>query len=154
MDYELTIIGAGWAGFNAALKAKEAGLKVALIEKSDIGGTCLNQGCIPTKALIQSAKIYSLCKKSANFGIETFDASVNLANIQQRKRKIIQQLKSGIQFRLKGIDLINAEAKIISNEEIEAGSRQIKTKYILIATGSKPIELKNLKFDDGKILSS
>jgi len=70
MDYDLAIIGAGWAGFNAALKAKELGLKVALIEKNQIGGTCLNLGCIPTKTLIQSAKIFHLAKKSATFGTE------------------------------------------------------------------------------------
>jgi len=62
MDYDLVIIGAGWAGFNAAIRAKELGLKALIIEKEQIGGTCLNRGCIPTKALIQSAKIYSLSK--------------------------------------------------------------------------------------------
>ena len=68
--YDLSIIGAGWAGFNAALKAKESGLKTCLIERSYIGGTCLNLGCIPTKSLIQSSKAYSLAKKSQVFGLE------------------------------------------------------------------------------------
>ena len=154
MEYDLTIIGAGWAGFNAALRAKESGLKICLIEKSQIGGTCLNLGCIPTKALIQSAKIYSLAKKSDNFGIEISDAKVNFLKIQERKDRVIQQLRSGIQFMLKGIDLINGEANILSNHELKVADRAIQTRSILIASGSKPIELSSIKFDGKKILSS
>ena len=86
--YDLAIIGAGWAGFNAALKAKESGLKTCLIERSYIGGTCLNLGCIPTKSLIQSSKAYSLAKKSQVFGLEPITPSFNLSKIQERKEKI------------------------------------------------------------------
>lgn len=154
MDYDLTIIGAGWAGFNAAIRAKELGLKVALIEKEQIGGTCLNRGCIPTKSLIQSAKVYTLTKKSNAFGIDVTNPQINFIKIQERKDKIIQQLRSGMQFMLKGIDFLNAEAKILSHEELKAGNQIIKTKFILIATGSKPMELKELKFDGKKIISS
>lgn len=154
MNYDLTIIGAGWAGFNAALRAKESGLKVCLIEKAQIGGTCLNQGCIPTKALIQSARIYSLAKKSGTFGIDVSNSIANFSRIQERKNKIIQRLRSGMQFMLKGIDLLNAQAQILSNNELLVGNKTIKTKFILIACGSKPIETKKLKFDVKKILSS
>lgn len=154
MEYDLTIIGAGWAGFNAALKAKELGLKVAIVEKSQIGGTCLNSGCIPTKTLIQSAKVFSLAKKSATFGIEISDPKANFTKIQERKVKVIEQLRLGMQSLLKGIDLVNGEAKILSNHEITVGSQTINTKFILIASGSRPIELSSLKFDGKKILSS
>jgi len=154
MNYDLTIIGAGWAGFNAALKAKELGLKVCLIEKSHIGGTCLNAGCIPTKALIHSAKVYSISKKAESFGIEGNNPNPNFAKIQERKDTIVKQLQKGMQFLLKGIDYINAEAKILSNQEIQVGDQNIKTKFILIACGSMPIELKNLKFDGKKVVSS
>ena len=68
--YDLAIIGAGWAGFNAALRAKELGLAVCLIDSHQIGGTCLHYGCIPTKTLIACAKIFSLAQRSSNFGIE------------------------------------------------------------------------------------
>jgi len=152
--YDLTIIGGGWAGFNAGLKARELGLKTCLIEKKALGGTCLNAGCIPTKTLIQSAKIYSLTKKSDVFGIETSDLRINFKKIQDRKNKIIQQLHSGMQFMLKGIDFKTQGAQIISPEEIKIGEESIKTKFILIATGSKPIELKGLEFDSQRILSS
>lgn len=154
MHYDLTIIGAGPAGFNAALRAKELGLKIALIDKGPIGGTCLNLGCIPTKTLIQSAKVYALAKKSAAFGIENTQPRIDFTKIQERKEKIIQQLRSGMQFMLGGIDFLNAEAKIVSADTVEAGGKTLKTKNILIATGSKPIELDGFKFDAKKILSS
>lgn len=154
MDYDLIIIGAGWAGFNAAIRAKELGLKVCLIEKSRIGGTCLNLGCIPTKTLIQSAKVFSLAKKSSLFGIENTSIQINYPKIQERKDKIIALLASGMQFMLKGIDFLSGKAEILSSQELKAGDKNIKTKFILLATGSKPIELPGLKFDGKRIISS
>lgn len=155
MDYDLAIIGAGWAGFNASLKARELGLKTLLVEKAEIGGTCLNRGCIPTKALIQSAKVYSLSKKSSQFGIDiTTSPGINFTKIQERKDRIIQQLRQGMQFMLKNIDFLNAEARILSNEELRIGDQNIKTKFILIATGSEPMEAGGLKFDEKLVISS
>jgi len=153
-DYDLSVIGAGWAGFNACLKAKEAKLKACLIESSQIGGTCLNSGCIPTKALIQSAKIYSLVRKSSNFGIDLDNPRVNFAKIQERKERIVGQLAQGMKSRLSGIDLVNSSGRIVSPNEIEAGSRRITTRFILIAAGSKPAELPGFKFDSEKIINS
>jgi len=154
MDYDLAIIGGGWAGFNAAIRARQLGLKVCLVEKDKIGGTCLNRGCIPTKALIQSTKIYSLICKSSDFGIETTNPQINFHRIQSRKDKIVQQLSQGMNFMLKGIDFIPKEARILSPETISIGDRNIRVKFILIATGSRPAELRNIKFDGKKILSS
>lgn len=154
MDYDLTVIGAGWAGFNAALKAKALGLKVAIIEKEQIGGTCLNRGCIPTKTLLHSAKVYSLTKKSKVFGIEISGQRVNFPEIQARKNKIIQQLRQGMQSMLKSIDLINSEARILSQNTVQIKEKQISSKFILIATGSRPAELKDMKFDGKKVISS
>jgi len=157
MDYyDLAIIGAGWAGFNAAIKAEQLGLKVALIEKDKLGGTCLNRGCIPTKALIQSAKIYSLTKKFAKFGIQVDNPQINFPEIQKRKKELVSQLYNGMQFilRNKKINFINCQAKIISPEELSLGREKIKAKNIIIATGSQPTELADFKFDGKKIISS
>ena len=151
--YDLAIIGAGWAGFNACLRAKELGVKVCLID-TGIGGTCLNRGCIPTKALIQSAKIYALLKKSSGFGIEQDNLRINFSKIQERKNKIIQQLMLGMQSRLNGIDFIKSRAEIISAQEIKVDTGIIKTKFILIATGSRSVELPGLKCDALKIITS
>lgn len=152
--YDFAVIGAGWAGFNAALKAKESGLKVCLIEKSKIGGTCLNLGCIPTKTLIQSAKIYSLAKKAQDFGLTPIEPRINFGRVQERKEKIVAQLASGMQFMLKGVDLVSGEAEIISAHELRVSGQLIKTKNTLIACGSKPTELSALKFDGKKVISS
>lgn len=153
-DYDLIIIGAGWAGFNAAIKAKKSGLKTALIEKGPLGGTCLNRGCIPAKALIQSAKIYSLAKKSKNFGVDTPDPKINFSEIQLRKEKIIQQLRQNVEFMLKGVEIIPAEAKISSPNSVKANGKELTAKYIIIASGSKPFQLKDIQFDGKKIVSS
>ena len=84
-EYDLVVIGGGWAGFNAALRAKKLGLKAALIEKSFIGGTCLNLGCIPAKTLIQSAKVFSLTKKSSDFGVDNLNPSINFLKYRKEK---------------------------------------------------------------------
>ncbi|MBU0504307.1 MAG: dihydrolipoyl dehydrogenase [Candidatus Omnitrophota bacterium] len=153
--YDLAIIGSGWAGVNAALKAKELGLNPVIIEKSNLGGACLNQGCIPTKSLIQSAKIYTLAQKSSAFGIDNSGVlSVNLPQIQARKEKIIRQLRQGLEFMLKGVKIIYAPAEFISVDTLKAGSDEIQAKAILIASGSVPLELKSLKFDNNKVVSS
>ncbi len=152
--YDLAIIGAGWAGFNAGQEAKKLGLKAALIDKSEIGGTCLNLGCIPTKTLIQSAKIFSLIKKSSGFGINSPSPVLDFLKIQDRKERILQQLRSGMKSMLSGVDFISGEAKIISHQEIDISGKIIQAKNILIASGSKPYELKQFKFDFKKILSS
>jgi len=154
MDYDLIIIGAGWAGFNAALKARGLGLKVALVEKDKIGGTCLNYGCIPTKSLIQSAKVYSLIKKSSTFGISTHSATLDFAQLKSRKDKLIQQLQQGMQLMLKGLDFLEGEAVIISPGLVKVGERKLKTRFILIASGSRTLELPKLKIDGQKIISS
>ena len=152
--YDLAIIGAGWAGFNAALEAKKLGLNAVLIDKSEIGGTCLNLGCIPTKTLIQSAKICSLIKKSSSFGVNAPQPSLDFLKVLERKEKIIQQLKSGMKSMLTGVEFISGEAEIVSAREIKISGKLIQAKNILIATGSKPYELPQFKFDSKKILSS
>lgn len=156
MQYDLAVIGAGWAGFNAALKARKSGLRVALIEKGDVGGTCLNRGCIPTKTLLQSAKIYSLAKKSSVFGVSAQDVSFDLLQIQARKERLMQQLRQAMSAALSGVDYIRTKARIVSRDRIEldpAGT--IDARFILVATGSRPMELGGLlKFKPGKVLSS
>ena len=152
--YDLAVIGAGWAGFNAALRAKDSGLKVCLIESGQIGGTCLNRGCIPTKALIACAKTYSLVKKSSVFGIESDNPHFNFGKIQERKNKLIWDLAQGMQSLLAGVDFIKSSAEIISDHEIKVDAQIITAKFILISTGSRPVELAQLRFDGHKIITS
>jgi dihydrolipoamide dehydrogenase len=152
--YDLLVIGSGWAGFNAAVRGRKFGLKVCLIEKHRIGGTCLNHGCIPTKALLQSAKVLSLNKKSAQFGVNCPPGHLDFSKVQERKAKIIHQLSLGMHSMLKGVELVTAEAKLVSNQEVAAGTLHIKAGHIIVACGAKPTELPFLKFDGKKIISS
>lgn len=152
--YDLTVIGAGWAGFNACLKARELGKKVCLIEQSEIGGTCLNSGCIPTKSLIYSARFFSQAKKAQQIGLVFSDVGFDLGKACERKNKLISGLRNGMQSQLNGIDYINADARFINAHEILAGKTTVKTGHCLIASGSVPAELGFLAFDGKRIISS
>lgn len=155
--YDICVIGAGWAGFNAAIRAKELGAKkVILIEKREIGGTCLNRGCIPTKVLVHSAKSFSSVKKSKEFGVSVGDISLDFSHIIQRKDETILKLKSGMQFLLKqkDIQVINGVAEFLSNNEVSVNGETIVADYFVVAIGSKPLELPSLKFDGKHIISS
>lgn len=154
MNYDLVIIGAGWAGFNAAIKAKQAGFKTALIENDQVGGTCLNRGCIPTKTLIQSAKVFSLIKKSKEFSIETSEPKINFSELLARKDKIVQELRQSMEFTLKGVDIFKGQAEFLTPNQIIAGQERLNAKSVIIATGSKPRCVQSLKFGQGKIVSS
>lgn len=140
MEYDICIIGAGWAGYNAALKAAGLGKKACIIEEREIGGTCLNRGCIPTKAFVYHAL-----------------RGLPLAEIQKKKQDVIDRLRAGMSYMVnsKKIDYIKGRAKIKSANLVEAGeSQEIKTKFILIATGSVASELPHLKIDHQKVVSS
>jgi len=154
--HDICIIGAGWAGFSAAIKVKQLGLSVCLVEQKKIGGTCLNQGCIPTKVLVQSARIFSHIKDNSVFGVEVKGAEVNFDKIQQRKLAIVDKMSKGMEFQLstKGVELIKGEAKFVNADEILVDSRSIKAKNVIIAIGSRPIELPFLKFNQKNIISS
>ncbi|MFH1655436.1 MAG: dihydrolipoyl dehydrogenase [Candidatus Omnitrophota bacterium] len=154
--HDICIIGAGWAGYSAAMRAKQLGLSVCLVEQSAVGGTCLNRGCIPTKVMVNSAKSFSQTKKLPNFGVELSGAKINFEKIQSRKNAIVDKLNKGMQLQLKtkGIDFVQGKAKIVSADEISVDSKSIKAKNIIISIGSKPTELPFLKFDQKKIVSS
>ncbi|MFH1578236.1 MAG: dihydrolipoyl dehydrogenase [Candidatus Omnitrophota bacterium] len=152
--YDLAVIGAGPAGFSAAKEAGKLGLKVALIERDKIGGTCLNYGCIPTKALIQSAKIYALSKDSAKFGIEIPASTINLAQIHARKQTVIEQITKGMRFMIRNINYLTGEAQFLFSNQLLVGKEKISVKQVIIATGSKPMQLPNLRIDHKKIISS
>ena len=144
--YDLVVIGAGWAGFNAALEAKKLGKKVCLVESDQIGGTCLNRGCIPTKVLAHFAK-----KDFRNL-------PQDISSFKKDQANIISKLKNGMDSILKSqkIGLVKGTAKISSSYKIliKEDNSEIETEYILIAAGSEPKELPFLKFDSRRILSS
>ena len=100
-EFDLVILGGGTGGYVAAIRASQLGLKTAVVEKEKLGGTCLHKGCIPSKALLRSAEIFQIAKKSEEYGILTSDVSVDFIKVQQRKNQIVSKLHSGVQHLLK-----------------------------------------------------
>ena len=143
MKYDLIIIGSGPAGYVAAIKAGQRGLKTLVIDKKYIGGMCLNWGCIPTKSILESAKAYQKVLHAADFGVTGIDPAklgFDWSQALSRSFGIVNKLSRGIEFLWKknGVDFLRAEAMIISPTEVEADKRVFETKNILIATGSRP----------------
>ncbi|MBT3243323.1 MAG: dihydrolipoyl dehydrogenase [Bacteroidetes bacterium] len=146
MDYDLIIIGAGPAGYVAAIRAGQLGMKTALVEKNAIGGMCLNWGCIPTKALIESAKLYDRIKNADRMGIDGINLEelhFNWKNAKNRASKVVRKLTGGIAYLLKknGVDVIQGEAIITGSSTISVENRTLECKNILIATGSYPASI-------------
>jgi dihydrolipoamide dehydrogenase len=156
MEYDLMIIGAGPAGYVAAIRAGQLGMRTVLIEKKDIGGMCLNWGCIPTKALIESAKFYNRIKSAGTLGIDGIDpgqVSFNWGNAKKRSTKIVTKLTGGINFLLKknGVEVVRGEARIVSGRSASVDNRLIEAKNIFIATGSYPATL-GIPFEEGRLV--
>lgn len=141
--FDIGIIGAGPAGYSAAIRASQYGLKVVLFEKQDIGGTCLNRGCIPTKAMIHSTEVYSTVKTASKCGITAENISYDYSKIVGRKSDVVQKIKKSLtQLILSyGVEIVNSEAQITSQNTIESNNQQYECKNILIATGSAPNKL-------------
>ena len=156
-EFDLVVIGSGPAGYTGSIRAAQLGMKVACIEKNDtFGGTCLNIGCIPSKALLNSSEKYEeALKHFENIGINA-EVKLDLQKMLANKDKVVSDLTKGIEglFAKNKITRIKGEAKIISNNIIEVGGEQISAKNILIATGSSVIEIPNIKIDEEFIVSS
>ncbi len=159
-EYDVLIIGAGPGGYTAALRAAQKGLKTAVVEKDHLGGVCLNWGCIPTKALLESARHLNSLRKADEFGIRVGDSQIDALKIWQRKNQVVENLRKGIEFlfKTKGVNFFKGEATLLNKNTIEVISDsakvQMKAKDIVIAAGSLPFELPNIKFDHKFILSS
>ena len=138
--YDLLVIGSG-AGLNVAVKAAEAGLKVCLVEKGPLGGTCLNRGCIPSKIVIHSAEVAEIIGRSKEFGIKSTISKINFKYVTDRANKTVDADARNIQRALlkgKNPKLIQGEAKFIAPYTIQVGKKQIKGNKVLIASGARP----------------
>src|SRR3989475_5929532 len=161
--FDVVIIGSGPGGYVAAIRAGQLGLKTAIIEKDkELGGTCLNVGCIPSKALLTSSDHFSFAKKeAAKHGIVIENPRVDLPTMQKRKDKVVKTLTGGVRQLMKtnkvmvleGTGTITAPGKV-SVKSSGGETQEIETKNIVIATGSAPIELPFAKFDGQRIVSS
>ena len=159
--YDIIILGAGPGGYVAAIRAAQLGAKVAVIEKDEVGGVCLNCGCIPTKTLIASVAALKTAKQAGSLGVEVQDTKINCPVAIARKDRVVKQLTGGIKFLFKkrGIELLKGMGTITGLGTVlitrEAGSKEeVKAEKIIIATGSETVQIPSIPFDGKGIITS
>jgi dihydrolipoamide dehydrogenase len=159
MNYDLIVIGSGPGGYVAAIRASQLGLKTAIVERENLGGICLNWGCIPTKALLKSAQVFEYIKHAGDYGISVKDATHDFDAVIKRSRGVADGMSKGIAFLMKKnkIDVLIGSGKLAAAGKVEvtdaAGSKKIyEAKSIILATGARSRELPNVKVDNRKIL--
>lgn len=154
--FDYGIIGGGPAGYTTALYLATQGKSVVLFEKDEMGGTCLNRGCIPTKILLHVAELYQSFKTAEKFGIYADNITFDYGKVAEHKNKIVEKLRKSLELAMKksGIKVVKETAKVVSDNLIKASGEEYSCGKIVVATGSKPRELKGLEFDHDFILSS
>lgn len=160
MNYDLIVIGSGPGGYVAAIRASQLGLKTCVIEKAELGGICLNWGCIPTKALLKSAQVFNYLSHAADYGI-TFEGTpkADLAKIVDRSRAVADGMSKGVQFLLKKnkIDLVKGHGVLAGNQTVQVTGEDGKSvsiiaKHIILATGARSKELPHIPQDGKKVI--
>ena len=158
--FDLAVIGGGPGGYVGAIRAAQLGLKVCIIEREKLGGVCLNWGCIPTKALIKNAEVYSLIKQSGKYGINVQNITVDFKKNVKRSRDTSKRLSKGIEFLMKKnkIKHLNGFGRFTSENNIEINNNDkvstVEADKIIIATGAKPKAFPDLSFDGENVISS
>ena len=160
-SYDLIIIGGGPAGYAAGIRAGQLGQRALVVEKERAGGTCLNWGCIPSKALLKSAEAYQSALHSESFGFTCKDIEVDFAQVMARSRKVADQMGGGIEFLFKKnkVDYLVGSATLLEPGSIEvvdgeyAGTK-VQASRVMIATGCKPRTLDEVPVDGKRIMTS
>jgi dihydrolipoamide dehydrogenase len=157
--YDLIVIGSGPGGYVAAIRASQLGMKVGVVEKAELGGICLNWGCIPTKALLKSASVFEYIQHAADYGINVKEAQPDVKSMVKRSRDVAASMSKGIQFLFKKnkIEHIAGYGKLKKGGKVEvtdaAGKKtDVEAKHIIVATGGRSRELPNLPIDGKKII--
>ncbi len=159
--FDLCVIGSGPGGYVAAIRAAQLGLKTVVVEKAELGGICLNWGCIPTKALVHSATVVNHIKHAADFGISVSGMNIEFDKVIKHSRTVAGRLSKGIEFlfRKNKIETIFGHGKLISAGKVEVqvedgGTKTIEAKHILLATGARARSIPGVEFDGKRIISS
>lgn len=167
-EFDLVVLGGGTGGYVAAIRAAQLGMKVAIVEKDKLGGTCLHRGCIPSKALLRSAEVYATLKESDKFGVLADNVGYDFGKVQKRKQGIIDQLHKGIQYlmnkgkitifegfgRVMGPSIFSPQAGAVRIEKENGDQEIIVPRFLLIATGSRPRTLPGLTIDGEYVITS
>lgn len=159
MKYDIIVIGSGPGGYVTAIRASQLGFKVAVVEKSELGGICLNWGCIPTKALLKSAQVYEYLKHVDSYGLKATEIDKDFSAIVKRSRGVAEGMSKGVQFLMKKnkIDIIEGFGKIKTGKKVEVtdadgGLKEFTADHIVIATGARSRELPFLPIDGKKVI--
>ena len=159
MNYDLLVIGSGPGGYVAAIRASQLGLKTAVVEKSELGGICLNWGCIPTKSLLKSAQVFEYAQHAADYGVNVTGATADFGKMVERSRGVADGMSKGIQFLLKKnkVEVIQGFGKLKAKNTVEVldengKGTEVTAKHIILATGARSKELPNLPQDGEKII--
>ncbi len=157
--YDLIVIGSGPGGYVAAIRASQLGMKVGVVEKAELGGICLNWGCIPTKALLKSANVFEYIQHAKDYGIEVQSSKADLPVMVKRSREVAAGMSKGVQFLFKKnkIDQLPGFGKLKKGGKVEVAAAdgkktEYEAKHIIVATGGRSRELPNLKIDGKKII--
>jgi dihydrolipoamide dehydrogenase len=157
--YDLIVIGSGPGGYVAAIRASQLGMKVAVVEKEELGGICLNWGCIPTKALLKSAQVFEYIQHAKEYGINVKEAEVDFTGMISRSRGVAGGMSKGIEFlfRKNKIEKLMGFGKVQPGKKVEVttadGAKQVyEAEHIILATGGRSRELPNIKIDNQKII--
>jgi len=158
MKYDIIIVGSGPGGYVTAIRASQLGFKTAIVEKENLGGVCLNWGCIPTKALIKSANVFEYIQHAKDYGIEVGKAVADFGAIVKRSRDVAGGMSKGVQFLMKKnkIDVIEGIGKLKPGKKVDVTDAEGKVSeysadHIIIATGARSRELPNLPMDGEKV---
>lgn len=176
MNYDVLVLGGGPGGYVAAIRAAQLGARTALVEERELGGTCLNRGCIPTKALVESARAFSIARRGAEFGVACSDVRPDYARMSQRKDEVCSRLRKGVQSLLEKnkVELIAGRGRLADRHTIEVASagasdraqgcpgetrtggepRKVSAQHLILATGSEPLKLDGFPFDGRSVLTS
>jgi dihydrolipoamide dehydrogenase len=159
MNLDVIVIGSGPGGYVAAIRASQLGLKTGIVERAELGGICLNWGCIPTKALLKSAQVFEYIKHASNYGITVKEYKEDFGGIVKRSREVANGMSKGVQFLMKKnkIEVITGFGKLAGGGKVEVtkedGTKETHTaKHIILATGARSRELPNIKIDGKKII--
>ena len=161
--FDLTVIGSGPGGYIAAIRAAQHGSRVAIVEKKDLGGLCLNLGCIPSKAILKSAELFHLMKRAGDYGLTAGDLSVDYGKVVARSRKVAGRMSKGVEFLMKknkivtfkGAARLTAPTRVLVERlEGDGGNVEIASDRVILATGTEPRGVPGLSFDGRTILHS
>ncbi|MFN8522337.1 MAG: dihydrolipoyl dehydrogenase [Chloroflexota bacterium] len=158
-DVDLCVIGTGPGGYVAAIRAAQLGLRVAAVEREEVGGVCLNRGCIPTKAMLRSADVLTTLRHAADYGINAENISVDYSKVVARKDRIVKQLVGGVSGLLSsnGVELVRGSAKLIERGKVVVSGTSeatINAKHVIVATGSSPAKLPIRGADGRNVIDS